>query len=431
MISSSLYGQETLDSLDAYKVPPDMSRVHFYLITVDVGDDVWNNFGHTALRLFDENINQNTIFNWGVFDTSGGVLGFSWDFFKGVMSYRLSVNSPSQEFASYAAQGRTVWQDKINLTNPQKEILYRRLMWNLEPANVDYPYQYFFDNCTTKVRDYLDEALSGGIRSDFTGQSRFTFRDHVQSHYQSVGFVGFSLDILMNSNIDRVISEWEEMFLPLKFREYLLQMGSNVAENGEQLMLLSEQQVVMEFPPPTIESDPYQVASVVLLSPVLFLFLMIRRVAQRYYATYSKFGLRGGFICWRLLGILGLIVMFCSGVYGLLMLGSWFVSDHVDTHHNMNLLLFWPTDILGAFVALRWLFLCKPWPTTHNNAPFINYYLLGHISTMLVYVFITAFGLSGQFTSSIALYLVPGMFLFVCLIWIVGFQPAKSKDIFF
>ena len=277
-IFSPIQGQEIRSSLDSYQLPSNMSGIHFYLVTVDVGDDVWNNFGHTALRLFDENTNTNTIFNWGVFDISGGVAGFSWNFFKGVTNYRLATNSPSQEFASYAAQGRTVWQDKINLTNPQKKRLYQRLMWNLEPANVEYSYQYFFNNCTTKLRDYLDEALNGGIKSRFNGDTQSTFRDHVQSHYQSIGILAFSLDIMMNSNIDRVISEWEEMFLPLKLREYLLQMGSNVAENGEWQMLLSDPQIIIDFPPPIIESNPYQIASIFLLSPLLLLFLMIKHV---------------------------------------------------------------------------------------------------------------------------------------------------------
>ena len=152
-----------------------MSGVYFYLITVDVGDMVWDNFGHTALRVYDENTNTDTVFNWGVFDISGGVGVFSWNFFKGIMNYRLATNTPSQEFAMYREQQRTVWQDKLNLNNPQKEILYRRLMWNLEPENVEYAYQYFFDNCTTKVRDYLDEALAGKISRQYMGFTDKTF----------------------------------------------------------------------------------------------------------------------------------------------------------------------------------------------------------------------------------------------------------------
>ncbi len=428
-MSSTLNAQN--DDLSIYATPADMSGVHFYLITVDVGDAVWDNFGHTALRVFDENNNTDTVFNWGNFSISGGVVGFSWDFFKGIMNYRLATNSPSQEIAMYRSQQRTIWQDRINLTNPQKERLYRRLMWNLEPGNVVYPYQYFFDNCTTKVRDYLDEALTGRISRQYVGDSGVSFRDAVQDHYESVGLIGFSLDILMNSNIDRNMTEWEDMFVPLQFRERLKHVQSDVAEGGEQLMLLSDPQVIAEFSPPTADSNPYQLAALVLISPVLLLLLMLKRIPQSYFATHSRIGFKAAGINFRILALLGLLTAVFSGVYGILMLGSWFVSDHVDTHHNINLLLFWPTDILGVVVALRWFFLCKPWPMTNNSAPFINYYLLAHVLAMVLYVVIAFFELLTQSMGNIALYVVPGFLLFTLLIWVVGFEPVKPKNMFF
>jgi len=180
---------EAIESQDQYALPADMSGVHFYLITVDVGDMVWDNFGHTALRVFDENSNTDVVFNWGVFRIDGGPVSFSYNFFKGIMNYELGTQSPNQEFAMYRAQERSVWQDKINLTNPQKEILYRRLLWNLQAENRVYPYQYFFDNCTTRVRDYLDEALGGRIANMNDGVTDSTFRDQVRSHYESVGLI--------------------------------------------------------------------------------------------------------------------------------------------------------------------------------------------------------------------------------------------------
>ena len=418
-------------NLAEYEVPADMSGVHFYLITVDVGDSVWDNFGHTALRVFDESNNSDTVFSWGYFSLSGGPLSFSWNFFKGIMNYSLVTNPTNEEFSNYRIQERTVWQDRINLTNPQKEQLYRRLMWNLEPANVEYAYQYFFDNCTTRVRDYLDEALSGRISRQYVNETNVTFRDQVQAHYESVGIIAFSLDILMNSNIDRKMTEWEDMFLPLQFRERLLQVRSDVAENGKLLMLLSDSQVIIEYPSPTADSNPYQLASLVLVPIVLLMMLMLKRIPQSYYATHSRIGFRVAGINFRILGLLGLVTAVFSGIYGILMMGSWFVSDNIDTHHNVNLLLFWPTDLLAVVVALRWLFLCKPWPMTSNSAPFINYYLLAHVLAIMLHIALAFFGLVAQSITNVALYVVPGVFLFTLLIWLVGFEPARPKNTFF
>jgi hypothetical protein len=133
----------------------------------------------------------------------------------------------------------------------------------------------------------------------------------------------------------------------------------------------------------------------------------------------------------RILGLLGLITATFSGVYGVLMLASWFVSDHLDLHHNINLLLFWPTDIFGLLVALRWLFFCKPWPLTNNSTPFLNYYMIAHLLGMAVYAALAFFELSSQSILPIATSVVPGFALFTILVWIVGFEPAKPKTVFF
>ncbi|MEX2468423.1 MAG: DUF4105 domain-containing protein [Pseudohongiellaceae bacterium] len=431
LIASAVPAQSLDPELAGYEYPPDLDAVHFYLITVDVGEDVYDNFGHTALRVLDENTNTDTVFNWGVFDISTSPVAFSYNFFKGIMRYRLATNTPAREFAMYRGQQRSVWQDRINLTNPQKAILYRRLMWNLEPENLSYDYQYFFDNCTTRVRDYLDEALSGRVRDFYTGVTSHTFREQIRAHYESIALVGLSLDVLMNSNVDRPVTEWENMYLPLELREQLALIPSDVAEGGERLMLLSDPQLVMEFTPPTTQASGYQLASVALLAPGLFLLLMLKRIPRSYFATHSRFGLKLAPLSYRLLGILGLITALFSGIYGCLMLGSWFVSDHLDLHHNVNLLLFWPTDILGIVVALRWLLLRKPWPLTHNNAPFINYYILAHVAAMLLYGVVAVAGLVDQSIGDIALYVVPGFFLYTVLMWIVGFEPVKPKHMFF
>ncbi|MDA0279654.1 MAG: DUF4105 domain-containing protein [Proteobacteria bacterium] len=424
---------EPIESPDQYALPADMDGVHFYLITVDVGDKVWDNFGHTALRVIDENTNTDVVFNWGLFRINGGPVSFSYNFFKGIMNYELGTQSPSQEFAMYRSQERSVWQDKINLTNPQKEILYRRLLWNLQPENIVYPYQYFFDNCTTRVRDYLNEALSSRITAQTSNYDlpTLTFRDQVQGHYESVALIGFSLDVLMNSNIEAPLSQWDEMFLPLKLRERLYLIESDVAENGVRNKLLSDPQEIMLFAPPTVETDPYQIASVGLLAPVLMLLLMLKKIPMSYFATHSRIGLKFPSINYRLLGLLGIVTALFSGIYGILMLGSWFVSQHLDLHHNINLLLFWPTDLLGLIVAMRWLVFCKPWPMTHNSTPFLNYYMMAHLLSMMAYAGVTFLQLIEQSTMDIAVYVLPGFALFTVLIWLVGFEPAKPKNKFF
>ncbi|PCH63950.1 MAG: hypothetical protein COC19_00375 [SAR86 cluster bacterium] len=417
-----------LEELSTYQMPTDMSRLHFYLITVDVGNQVYDNFGHTALRVVDENTGSDTVFNWGLFDVSSGVVSFSFDFFKGVMNYQLGLSSPQTEIAMYAQQRRTVWQDKINLNNTQKERLYRRLMWNAQSENRVYSYQYFFDNCTTRVRDYLNEALSGKIAEFNTGVTAYSFRDQIQSHYSSVGIVAFSLDVLLNSNIDRKISAWEEMFLPLSLRQRLMAIPSDVAVAGDLQMLLSESQILLEYQPPQKQLNAYAVVAVVLLAPILFLFAMLKKMPISYFTSHSRYGLRMPGFSFRLLAVLAVITSVFSGVYGILMLGSWFASDHLDLHHNLNLLLFWPTDLLGLIVACRWFFAIKPWPLSHSATPFVYYYLIAHLAGMLIYFVIAVLGLSQQWLDGIAYFVVPSFFLYTLLLTLVGFGAIKPRN---
>ncbi|MFM1896523.1 MAG: hypothetical protein RLZZ385_1597 [Pseudomonadota bacterium] len=412
-------------------LPRDLSRLHFYLITVDVGNQVWDNFGHTALRMVDENSATDTVFNWGLFDTSGGVVAFSFNFFKGIMDYRLGTFTPQSEFDSYRNQQRTVWQDRINLNNQEKALLYRRLMWNLQPQNISYPYQYFFDNCTTRVRDYLDEALGGQIQAATAVPTANTFRDLVVYHYRSLELIAVSLDILMNSNIDRTISAWEEMFLPSSLRARLFELPANVAQDGTRLRLLSDPEVVMAFEAPASQVDGYRVASVLLLAPVLLLFTLTRKIPVSYFSAPARISLHAPRFSFRLLGLLGVFTALFSGVYGLLMLGGWFFSGHVDLYNNWNLLLFWPTDLLGLLVAGRWLLQAKPWPLTHNTRPFIINYLLAHVLAMLFYVGVAASGYAEQSLLMPLMFILPGLLLYTVLIWIVGFQPAKPRNMFF
>lgn len=421
---------EQISDAESIGLPTDFSKVHFYLITIDVGNSVWDNFGHTALRMVDENSNIDSVLNWGLFDMSGGMVGFSFNFFKGIMNYQLGSSSPQYEFDNYRRQQRSVWQDKINLNNRQKEILYKRLVWNLRPENITYPYQYFTDNCTTRVRDYLDEALLGAISEANSNLTQNTYRDLVNYHYESIGLIELSLDVLMNSNIDRRITQWEEMFLPLSLRSRLMNMPSDVAVGGEQLDLLSESTLIMEFEGPGSQVNPYYVASASMLMPVLFLFLFLRKASMSYFATHSKITFKAPGMSFRLLGILGFIIGLFSGIYGCMMLGGWFFSGHVDLYNNVNLLLFWPTDLLGAVIALRWLALAKPWPLTHNTRPFLNYYLLARIMSILAYVVVAGLELSTQELTRILIFLVPGLFLFTVLVWMVGFEEAKPKNMF-
>jgi hypothetical protein len=398
----------------AIRLPTDFSQVRFYLITVDVGDQVWDNFGHTALRLVDDNSDTDLVFNWGLFDASIGYVRFAANFARGIMDYQLGVTPPGWELGRYQQEGRTVWQDQLILTTEQKRRLYQRLAWNIRDENLVYEYDYFYDNCTTRVRDYLDEALGGALSEQSRALTQSTFRDEVRAHYASLPLISFSLDVLMNERIDRRMTQWERMFLPLSLRDQLDRAG-----------LLTDQQVLMEFSSPEDGVNVYYLAALLMI-PCLLLLLCLKRASIASFSSQPGFTLRMPGLSYRLLGLIALIVALFSGVYGLIMSLGWLFSSHQDIHGNLNLLLFWPTDVFGVVIAVRWLLTGRAWSVSSGRHQWVMTYFIIHIMAALVYLIIVVFGLTEQRVGALLLYVMPVLALFTVLVMTAGLSRVRS-----
>ncbi len=407
------------------RLPADFNQVDYYLITVDVGNRVWDNFGHTALRVVDRNSNSDLVFNWGLFDASVGNVTFASNFFRGILDYQLGVSPPAWELGRYEREQRTVWQDRLNLTTAQKATLYRRLAWNLREENIVYSYQYFFDNCTTRVRDYLDEALGGRLREQSRAQTQRSFRDEVQSHYASVPPIALSLDILMNDRIDRPMTRWESMFLPANLRDRLLEFPSDVFDGAQRRPLLDDSQVLLEFTPPAPGPQAYPLLGAVLGGTVLFLFLVLRRIPLSSFSSQPGFTLRVPALSYRLLGAVALLFSLLGGLLGLIMSVAWRESAHIDLHHNLNLLLFWPSDLLGLVHALRWLVSGRVCQISTGKLALIKLYLLLHLLAAMAYVAAALTGLAGQDVVSLLIFVVPAMTGFIIVVWNAGFSGLR------
>ncbi len=407
---------------DSIPSPPDPDRLTFYLLTVDTGDHVWDNFGHTALRVIDTSNGTDLVFNWGLFDASAGLLPFGWRFLQGDMEYQLGTFPTEWELSRYRREQRTVWQERINLTAPQKTRLYRRLAWNLRDENVSYDYDYFRDNCTTRVRDYLDEALSGALYEATQGRGSGSWREQVRAHYRSLPPVALGVDVLLNGRVDAVMSRWESLFLPLQLRQQLQRVASDVEQDGSSLPLLSDTQILMEFDAPPDRGNGYLYFSGLLL-PIGLLMLAIRRVPISLFSTAAGYQLMAAGVSYRLLGLLGLLLALVSGGFGSLMLFAWLGSSHEDLHGNLNLLLFWPTDLLLIGYAVRWLVLGRAVTIGTGRYQWVVAYLMLHGLAGIVYLGVSAF--SEQNVGALLLYVLPVLVLFGVVTGLAGFRVVR------
>ncbi len=326
------------------EVPEDLSTVDMYLVTGGLGDEVANRFGHTAIRIDDRASKMDVVFNWGKF--SFDQPGFLWKFYQGSLTYSMGVRTFQADQIHYEEAERLLVMEKLNLSLAQKRRLFEKIAWNAIPENRNFPYQYWFNNCATIPRDYLDEVLDGQIRAKFAGLIvEKKFRDYVRDNLSAVPGVAPILDVLMNSNIDRPISAWEEMFLPAKLREHLLTMPA-VDDEGEPIAgtrLLEETIALTEYGEYTGRpfNDYLALAGFgalpLLVASALFAFARARQVAAPRAA-------------YRWLGVAAVIWGTVSGLLGTALAANWLVSGHPDGWANLNLMLFWPVDLL--FVAI-------------------------------------------------------------------------------
>ncbi len=397
-------------------MPENLDEVDIYLHTVDIKDQVYNNFGHTAIRVRDRQSGQDMVYNWGIFDF-GEPVSFALKFYRGILIYKLGIYPYRVAKRQYQYEQRTVWQDQLNFTAEQKRIFLQRLIWHAKPENRDYQYQYFFDNCSTRPRDYIDEALAGKVADQFKGQlTERSFRDYVFAGYQYNPEILLSLDLLMNSDIDRPVTAWEAMFHPLDLRTYLQRVET------EQGPLLIHSQVLYQFEglqPPAIDGHSLfaLVGGLGIVLIITFLLMAQKSAAARRWTSMA----------YRLLGAWSLVFFLYGGLLGILMPLTWAVSEHSDLHHNLNMLLFLPFDLVFFFLAWGWLLRGRASSLRPQSLRLLRRYLQLHIILIAALVMSWALDYLAQDVEYVVLFVTPVYLGLYSLILSMVTKPSMQE----
>ncbi|MCX6119048.1 MAG: DUF4105 domain-containing protein [Proteobacteria bacterium] len=362
-----LLANNEIYALELPPLPQDLDQVKIYLHSVDAGDPIYSKFGHTAVRIYDPVGLTDQVFNLGIFDDSDPM--FAVNFYTGVMYYIADQYPFNFAMRTYRIEKRKVWQDELMLNARQKLTLIEKLYTQAAPENRSYPYQYFFDNCSTRIRDFIDFALDGSLKKSVDGKlSEDTFRDTVRSHMSTFSFGAMSLDILMNARLDRSMTQWEEMYLPLRLRIHLQNLRS---DSGS--LILAPESVLVEGAPPipsSLTSYFWFMAMFAVSLGISFLALIVLKL--------------------RWLGLLAfkmslLLWSIFSGIFGLVMVMNWTLSSHEDLHHNANLWIFCVFDFLLLYLLLKPK-VQSDWRQS-NLLKFLNYYCVLR-ALMLVSAFV-------------------------------------------
>lgn len=185
--------------------------VRISLLTCEPGSEIYALFGHSAIRYENPAKQEDWVFNYGMFSFKEP--NFVMRFVKGETDYQLGV-VPFRYFeAEYGMRGSSVYQQELNLTNAEKEKLAGLLFENYLPANRVYRYNYFYDNCTTRARDKIEESIQGKVVYPVSDRV-VSYRDILHEFTAGSEWSEFGIDLCLGSEADEPIDERKQMFAP-------------------------------------------------------------------------------------------------------------------------------------------------------------------------------------------------------------------------
>ena len=331
------------------------------LVTYGPGDVYWERFGHDALELRDTVSGEAVNFNYGVFDFNEK--NFFLNFARGRMHYLMDAEPTGDEEGYYVQVGRSITRQRLAFTPEQAAALRDFLFWNLRPENAGYNYDYYIDNCTTRVRDALDKALGGVIKARLAAQAGgMTYRQQTDRLMSAQPWLMLLLDLGLGPYADQPMNAWSESFLPYELQASL--RGIRVPDSHGGTRPLVQDEALLS--PNRLPAPPAQAPDLRLPLGVAGLVFAILLVATTRRARLAHV----------LLATLYLIV---AGLVGLLLLTLWTLTSHHSAWANANLLLFSPL----AFLLLR-----AVWRARRCIAPsrFANTVLILQLAAVLVAV---------------------------------------------
>jgi hypothetical protein len=313
-------------------------------LTFGPGDHPFFKFGHNAILIQPSN-GQGWVYNFGTFAFDSPAL--IPKFLRGKFKYWLSVSGVEDTFDSYAAANRSILAQELDLTAAQKWALWQALRENARPENREYLYDYFRDNCSTRVRDAIDRVVGGRVRVAGQRATAMTFRSHALRMTADLWPEYVGLYLGLGRAADVPINRWEESFLPDQLADLLraVRLPAESQGTGEVSLVKSERVIHRATRPAKPAVPPNWIAYFLGLGLALAgVMLLLGHLARHFASARILFGcavsaIGGSF------GLLGL-VMFCL----------WIFTNHRVAYANANIMQFAPWAIVlfgyGIGVAL-------------------------------------------------------------------------------
>ncbi len=290
------------------------------LLTGSPGEELYSTFGHSAIRIKDTKQGIDLVFNYGTFDFN--TPNFYIKFMRGKLNYMLSVQRYDGFIYSFKYENRSVSEQVLNLDLKERNRLYQLLMENYKLENRFYKYDFFYDNCATRIRDILVKACDGVITFHYPEEwqnSGTTLRQLLDLFLTDHPWSDFGIDLILGLPTDKVAEPSEYMFLPA-FLSQAFALATIERDGNDMPLVISEKKVLgrrqverkKEF------YTPINVAGLLFLFAAVLTFLDYKRKLDSGWFDILYFGL---------LGLAGWIVFLL-----------WFFTDHNATRENWNIL---------------------------------------------------------------------------------------------
>lgn len=183
------------------------------LLTCGPGSELYAKFGHTAIRVHDPANSIDLSFNYGYFDYN--TPGFYYKFVNGETDYQLGVAETTEFILEYQVRQINVWEQELNLTQSEKQVLFDALVKNYEPENRFYRYNFVFDNCATRPRDMILKAISGKVVfAPALEKKKETFQQLIDLYTADSPAILFGIHLILGAPKDQTATFRQTMFLP-------------------------------------------------------------------------------------------------------------------------------------------------------------------------------------------------------------------------
>ena len=301
------------------------------VLTCDPGNEIYSLFGHSALRLQNPVQGYDLVVNWGLFEFSENQFDFGYDFAKGRLKYFMGLQSATNFMEEYKGSRRGIREQILNLNKEEKFKLITLIENNYKPENRNYKYEFFYDNCSSRIRDLLKTVFNEEIKFHSSSKSnKFTFREIIHEYLKYNPWLELGIDLVLGKKIDVLVNNENLMFLPENVEQIL---DSTYVKNNEvkKKIVLSKNILIKS----NIKKDDLK--SIKIYSWIILSITMLLLIIKEE----------------RLFNYWSVINLFVVGTLGLVLLFMWFGTDHSGTKMNLNLLWASPLHFVLIFCILK------------------------------------------------------------------------------